>query len=123
MRFYLKIFLCLIVSIFSLHFVINNDYRKEHKERCIVLGKIQTSAGFRQSAEFYLILRNSENIVFDLKVSPSIYVTSNKNDILYFNLMKCEIIQDEKQEILIILFSIIGAFSFSYMIGSILVEK
>lgn len=69
---------------------VTNDYTKEKDIKCVVLDKL-TSGG--ESSNFYLVLKDDKNRVFDLIVSPATYSQSKVGSNLVFSLEEMDIRQ------------------------------
>ena len=69
---------------------VTNDYTKEKDIKCVVLDKL-TSGG--ESSNFYLVLKDDKNRVFDLIVSPATYSQSKVGSNLVFSLQEMDIRQ------------------------------
>ena len=72
------------------------DYMIERDHDCVVLDKLQTSAGYKVQAKFILVLKDvKSNRVFDLDVTPATYSQAKRNDVLVFSLREYDIHQEE----------------------------
>jgi len=81
----------LISSIIFSIIYYNNEYMLEKSVKCTVINKLESQG--RYSSNFYLVLKEENEIIFDITVTPSNYSQLNIGDIAYFNLRKFDIKQ------------------------------
>ncbi len=76
---------------------ISNDYMHYKIRKCFVLDKLERIG--RNSGNFYLILKEEREIVFDLIVSPATYSQARVGDTLNFNLREFDIKQTSQKNL------------------------
>lgn len=87
--------LMLGAALLSIGFIMffTDPYGKYKKTECVVLDKVQDAGGYKSSAHFYLVLRDKENYVFDLIVTPATYSQARIGQAISFDLRDFDIRQ------------------------------
>lgn len=90
----------ILFAITSLWIITNNTYMDFKIRKCVILNKIITPPGYKQSANLYLVLKEERGIVFDLIVAPATYTQHNVGDTIYFNLRDFDIRQTPRDNVI-----------------------
>lgn len=127
MRNYLKQTLTKIGIVATIIFGVicyNNDYMEYKDRKCIVLDKLTSPSGRRNSGDFYLVLKEERGIVFDLRVSPATYSQSKIGKIKYFSLRQFDIKQTAMNNVIYWFGTVFfGILSFVCLIGGWISSK
>jgi len=83
-----------IISLVMLIFTLVLVSSRNKDRNCLILHKMETSGSYKYGGSLYLILKEERGIIFDLRVSPSVYYQSKIGDYTIFRVPEGSIIKN-----------------------------